>query len=82
MYLALVLIALFIITNTLVAGDNNEDGSEDLASLFECGLNPFKPSRTYMSVQFIFIALVFIVFDLEVLFLLVALHLRPAVAST
>ena len=38
-------------------------------SPYECGFNPFEDSRTQFDVKFYLISILFIIFDLEVIFL-------------
>ena len=44
------------------------DDSEKL-SAYECGFNPFSDSRVEFDVKFYIVAILFIVFDLEIIFL-------------
>jgi len=45
-----------------------EDDLEKL-SIYECGFNPFDDSRTEFNIKFFLVAILFIIFDLEVSFL-------------
>ena len=48
------------------------DSEEEMSlGLFECGVDSLEKGRRHISIQFVVIAIVFIVFDLEVLYLLV-----------
>jgi NADH-quinone oxidoreductase subunit A len=65
----------FIITSKL-------DDAEKLTP-YECGFNPFSDARTEFDVKFYIIAILFIVFDLEISFLFpfsVSLDTMPLVA--
>jgi len=44
------------------------DDTEKL-SVYECGFNPFSDSRTEFDVKFYIVAILFIIFDLEISFL-------------
>jgi NADH-quinone oxidoreductase subunit A len=58
------------------------DDAEKLTA-YECGFNPFSDSRTEFDVKFYIIAILFIVFDLEISFLFpfsVCLDILPVVA--
>jgi NADH:ubiquinone oxidoreductase subunit 3 (subunit A) len=45
-----------------------EDDLEKL-SIYECGFNPFDDSRSEFNIKFFLVAILFIIFDLEVSFL-------------
>jgi len=47
---------------------SKQDDKEKLAS-YECGFNPFEDSRLEFDVKFYLVAILFIIFDLEVSFL-------------
>lgn len=68
-YLVLVLIlsiALVAISMLLIA--RRYDAEKN--SAYECGFHPFNDTRTKFDVRFYLVAILFIVFDLEVVFLL------------
>ena len=44
------------------------DDAEKLTA-YECGFNPFSDSRTEFDVKFYIVAILFLIFDLEILFL-------------
>jgi NADH-quinone oxidoreductase subunit A len=46
------------------------DFSSEKVSAYECGFNPFEDSRTTFDVKFYLIAVLFIVFDVEVVLLI------------
>ena len=52
---------------SFVVGDSNPD-SEKL-SAYECGFEPFQDSRMEFDVRFYLVAILFIIFDLEIAFL-------------
>ncbi len=53
--------------------DDGDDECDSVVRTFECGLGSLLCGRGFFSVQFITVALTFIVFDLEVLFLVLML---------
>ena len=61
-----VLVLVLLVVNTLLAV--NKPYSEKV-SPYECGFTPLGDARQKFSVQFYLVAILFIVFDLEVLFL-------------
>lgn len=61
-----VLVLVLLVANTLLAV--NKPYSEKV-SPYECGFTPLGDARQKFSVQFYLVAILFIVFDLEVLFL-------------
>ena len=70
-------IFIFLIISTIIAFiifflsyivANQIGGSEKL-SAYECGFEPFEDARNTFDVKFYVIAILFIIFDLEVLFL-------------
>lgn len=46
-----------------------QKGDIEKVSAYECGFQPFKDSREQFDVRFYLIAILFIVFDLEIMFL-------------
>lgn len=58
--LAIVLIAMLLISRT---------GDIEKLSAYECGFHPFDDSRSTFDVRFYLVAIVFIIFDLEITFL-------------
>jgi NADH-quinone oxidoreductase subunit A len=63
---SLVIAFIFIIISYLFAGQLG--GSEKL-STYECGFEPFEDARNAFDIKFYIIAILFIVFDIEVVFL-------------
>jgi len=61
-----VLVAVLLVVNQLLAV--NKPDSEKV-SPYECGFSPLGDARSKFSVQFYLVAILFIIFDLEVLFL-------------
>jgi NADH-quinone oxidoreductase subunit A len=47
----------------------NQTGGVEKLSPYECGFEPFEDARTYFDIKFYLIALLFLLFDIEVLFL-------------
>ena len=64
--IALILSAGFILINFLLS-PNNPDPEK--LSAYECGFEPFNDSRMEFDVRFYLIAILFIIFDLEIAFL-------------
>ena len=64
--IALILSAGFIIINFLLS-PNNPDPEK--LSAYECGFEPFNDSRMEFDVRFYLVAILFIIFDLEIAFL-------------
>jgi NADH-quinone oxidoreductase subunit A len=46
-----------------------QSGGVEKLSAYECGFEPFDDARTHFDVKFYLIALLFLLFDIEVLFL-------------
>ena len=64
--IALILSAGFILVNFLLS-PNNPDPEK--LSAYECGFEPFNDSRMEFDVRFYLVAILFIIFDLEIAFL-------------
>ena len=64
--IALILSAGFILINFLIS-PNNPDPEK--LSAYECGFEPFNDSRMEFDVRFYLVAILFIIFDLEIAFL-------------
>ena len=47
----------------------SQTGDVEKLSSYECGFNPFEDARTQFDVRFYLVAILFIIFDLEVSFL-------------
>jgi NADH-quinone oxidoreductase subunit A len=58
--------ALLMVVSYLVA---NQTGGVEKLSAYECGFEPFEDARTFFDIRFYLIALLFLLFDIEVLFL-------------
>jgi NADH-quinone oxidoreductase subunit A len=61
------IISLVMILAPLVISPNNPDAEKN--SAFECGFSAFEDARTKFDVRFYLVAILFIIFDLEVAFL-------------
>jgi NADH-quinone oxidoreductase subunit A len=48
---------------------SRQSGGVEKLSAYECGFEPFDDARTHFDVKFYLIALLFLLFDIEVLFL-------------
>jgi NADH-quinone oxidoreductase subunit A len=64
--IAIVLSGSFIVVNFILA-PNNPDPEK--LSAYECGFEPFEDSRMEFDVRFYLVAILFIIFDLEIAFL-------------
>ena len=64
--LALVLSCAFIIINFILSPKNPDP---EKLSAYECGFEPFEDSRMEFDVRFYLVAILFIIFDLEIAFL-------------
>jgi NADH-quinone oxidoreductase subunit A len=60
-------LAVIIVTASLLVARQNPDGEK--ISAYECGFEPFGDSRSKFDVRFYLVAILFIIFDLEVAFL-------------
>ena len=56
-----------MITASFVLGPRRSDAEKN--SAYECGFEPFEDARTRFDVRFYLVAILFIIFDLEVAFL-------------
>lgn len=69
----LIFILVSIILSTIVFGLSyiitSRDNNPEKLSAYECGFNPFDDARNKFDVRFYIVAILFIVFDLEVTFL-------------
>ena len=64
--IALILSAGFILINFLLSPSNPDP---EKLSAYECGFEPFNDSRMEFDVRFYLVAILFIIFDLEIAFL-------------
>ena len=48
---------------------SSKSGDKEKLSSYECGFNPFDDSRSEFDIKFYLIAILFIIFDLEISFL-------------
>jgi NADH-quinone oxidoreductase subunit A len=67
-FLLLTIVLSFIIFLLSFLLSSKQDNREKLSS-YECGFNPFEDSRMEFDIKFYLIAILFIIFDLEVSFL-------------
>jgi NADH-quinone oxidoreductase subunit A len=63
--LSLLLALIFFLASYLMA---RQSGGVEKLSAYECGFEPFDDARTHFDVKFYLIALLFLLFDIEVLF--------------
>ena len=66
LFIALILSFGFILANFLAAPSNPDP---EKLSAYECGFEPFEDSRIEFDVRFYLVAILFIIFDLEIAFL-------------
>jgi NADH-quinone oxidoreductase subunit A len=66
-FLASLILSSIILLLSLVVSSKADDFQK--LSAYECGFNPFDDSRTEFNVKFYIVAILFIIFDLEVSFL-------------
>ena len=62
-----VTISVGAIFTSLVVGESNSYADKN--STYECGFDPFDDSRNRFEVKFYLVAILFIIFDLEIIFL-------------
>ena len=60
-------ISIGAIFSSLVVGQKNSYADKN--STYECGFDPFDDSRSRFEVKFYLVAILFIIFDLEIIFL-------------
>ena len=60
-------ISIGAIFSSLVVGEKNSYADKN--STYECGFDPFDDSRSRFEVKFYLVAILFIIFDLEIVFL-------------
>lgn len=63
-----IVLALIIVTLSYVLSNQNPD-TEKLSS-YECGFEPYEDARNIFDVKFYIVAILFILFDIETMFLL------------
>ena len=66
LFIALFLSIGFILANFLASPSNPDP---EKLSAYECGFEPFQDSRSKFEVKFYLVAILFIIFDLEIIFL-------------
>ena len=64
--IALVLSCAFVVINLMLSPKNPDP---EKLSAYECGFEPFEDSRIEFDVRFYLVAILFIIFDLEIAFL-------------
>lgn len=69
-FLIAVLICLLIFFLSLLLLNNNAFQANQKTSAYECGFNPFQDARIKFDVQFYLVCILFLLFDLEISFLL------------
>ena len=66
LFIALGLSCAFIVINLILSPSNPDP---EKLSAYECGFEPFEDSRMEFDVRFYLVAILFIIFDLEIAFL-------------
>lgn len=66
-FLIALVLAVLILALSFVFGKGK--GDPEKRSAYECGFDPFDDARTHFDIQFYLVAILFIIFDLEVTFL-------------
>lgn len=62
---SLISIIIFFLSYVL----NPQQGDQEKVSAYECGFNPFDDARATFDVRFYLVAILFLIFDLEISFL-------------
>jgi len=62
-----IILSIIIPAASYLLGIKNLD--QEKASVFECGFDPFSDSRQKFEIRFFLVAILFIIFDLEISFL-------------
>nr|YP_004935638.1 NADH dehydrogenase subunit 3 [Alloeorhynchus bakeri]ADI75225.1 NADH dehydrogenase subunit 3 [Alloeorhynchus bakeri] len=68
--ISLLIPVLLIVMCTLIAKKSNMD--REKLSPYECGFDPYKSARMPFSIQFFMIAILFLIFDVEIVIILPA----------
>ena len=66
LYLSIILSSIFLILSLLIAPKNSY---YEKLTAYECGFEPFQDARNQFDVKFYIVAILFLIFDVEVLFL-------------
>nr|YP_010952436.1 NADH dehydrogenase subunit 3 [Ancyromonas sigmoides]WMQ52540.1 NADH dehydrogenase subunit 3 [Ancyromonas sigmoides] len=62
-----IILAIVLVAASLIVAPQPSDGEK--LSAYECGFDPFDDSRNQFDVRFYLVAILFIIFDLEIAFL-------------
>ena len=66
LFIAMILSGAFIVVNFILSPKNPDP---EKLSAYECGFEPFEDSRIEFDIRFYLVAILFIIFDLEIVFL-------------
>ena len=69
-FFSLIIIITVILTLVYFVSKQNRHNDVEKISAYECGFEPFSEARSPFNVHFYVVALVFLIFDLEVAFLI------------
>jgi len=75
-FLIPILIPIILVVTSIILSKNIKDDKEK-SSPFECGFDPLCSSRTTLTVRFYLIAIIFLIFDVEIVLILPLILTKP-----
>jgi len=75
-FLIPILIPIILVVTSIILSKNIRDDKEK-SSPFECGFDPLCSSRTTLTVRFYLIAIIFLIFDVEIVLILPLILTKP-----